>query len=289
MDNPALSLSSLTRLQALASALEGEGWLNNAKLLRAAVESTLTRLAYAHPLPTDRESLLAETDRALRDLAPFDLPPALLDALAAARTALAAGSLPLYTAAPDPLICRTCGFLSFAPAADCPVCGAHPETFHRLRPTYWLNAFDPFTCLEHLRTTPQIVAALLPVDEGSAAAPSGGWSLREAITHLKDAQGVLEYRVGLILDQENPVLEAQAVFAWATAQNAVSTAEIFAAYRLSRQRTLARLENLPLRDWWRTGYHTEFGELKLFQQASYFACHELAHMAQIKRLAGIPA
>ncbi|NTV75556.1 MAG: hypothetical protein HGA66_15305, partial [Holophaga sp.] len=39
------------------------------------------------------------------------------------------------------------------------------------------------------------------------------------------------------------------------------------------------------RDWWRTGQHTEFGELKLFQQASYFACHELAHMAQIKRLA----
>lgn len=289
MENPALSLAGLTHLQALAAALEAEGWLNNAKLLRAAIESHLTRLAYAHPLPSDRESLLAETDRALRDLPPLDLPPALLDALAAARTALAAGSLPLYAAAPDPLICRTCGFLSFSPAA-CPVCGAHPATFHRLRPTYWINAFDPFTCLEHLRTTPQIVAALLPADEAAAAAPGdGGWSLREAVTHLKDSQGVLDYRIGLILDRENPVLESQAVFEWAGIQQAASTAEIFAAYRLSRQRTLARLENLPLPAWWRTGQHTEFGELKLFQQASYFTCHELAHIAQIKRLAETPA
>jgi hypothetical protein len=44
------------------------------------------------------------------------------------------------------------------------------------------------------------------------------------------------------------------------------------------------LEDIPLEDWWRRGWHEEFGELRLFQQVSYFACHELTHLPQLERL-----
>lgn len=86
------------------------------------------------------------------------------------------------------------------------------------------------------------------------------------------------------------MLEAKAVFAWAADETGrpASTREIFEGYRSSRLQTLARLESIPLADWWRTGRHEEFGELRLYQQVSYFAAHELTHFAQMERLAAEP-
>lgn len=106
------------------------------------------------------------------------------------------------------------------------------------------------------------------------------------MAHLRDAQGVLEDRVNLILDHNNPVLESKAVFEWARheGERPPTVREIFETYRASRARTLARVEGLPLAAWWRRGRHEEFGELRLYQQASYFACHELVHFPQFERL-----
>lgn len=283
---------TLTHLLALASSLEREGQYNNAKLLRAAVDSYLARLAHQLNLPTDRATLLAESDQARAVLENLGADPDLLAALDHTRATLRAGRLPAYQAVPDPYLCRTCGRLTFAASAACPECGAHPGTFKRFRPIYWIERFDAFEGLAFLSATPSKVAALVEASDGESAGSSGeGWSLHEAITHLKDAQEVLEFRVDLILNEENPILEAKAVFEWATADaiQAATTRDIFDAYVASRQRTLARLENLPVKDWWRTGRHEEFGELKLYQQVSYFACHELSHLAQIYRLAGVPA
>ncbi len=83
-------------------------------------------------------------------------------------------------------------------------------------------------------------------------------------------------------------MESKAVFEWASqaGQAAASPAEIFESYRASRAQVLERLESLPLQDWWRRGRHEEFGELRLYQQVSYFACHELTHLPQIARLVG---
>jgi hypothetical protein len=60
--------------------------------------------------------------------------------------------------------------------------------------------------------------------------------------------------------------------------------EILETYRASRARTLARLEGLSLADWWRRGRHEAFGVLRLYQQVSYFACHELIHIPQLESL-----
>jgi len=51
-----------------------------------------------------------------------------------------------------------------------------------------------------------------------------------------------------------------------------------------RKETIARLENIPLGDWWCTGQHEEFGVVTLKQQASYFASHEIAHFPQLETL-----
>jgi hypothetical protein len=283
-------LETITRTLALAGKLEGEGQINNAKLLRAAVDSFLTRSAYRLDLPHDRETLVAETGRAIAALSGLDFSPELLRALESSKAALAGGRLPHYEEAPDPFVCRTCGHLALGESGNCPVCSAHPDTLERFRAVFWLEAFDPYSALEHLRSTPEIVAGLIAgaSDEQTGFHPrEGGWSLGEAVTHLRDAQGVLDYRVDLILDQENPLLESKAIFEWATAAagQPATAAEIFETYRASREKTLARLETIPLQEWWRPGRHEEFGGLRLFHQASYFACHELTHLPQITSLA----
>ena len=142
----------------------------------------------------------------------------------------------------------------------------------------------------YLRSTPEKAAELFDgIRDSQAHQPpeEGGWSLRQAISHLRDAQGVLAFRVNLILDHENPVLESKAVFEWATieSEHPPVVREIFETYRASRAQTVARLESLPLTDWWRRGRHEEFGELRLYQQVSYFACHELTHLPQLESLA----
>ena len=114
---------------------------------------------------------------------------------------------------------------------------------------------------------------------------SGEWSAVEVITHVKDADGVLNQRVKLLLDQDNPSLEFQAVFEWAESRReASSISDILEAYMKSREETLQRLTDLPFANWWRHGPHQEFGEVTLLQQASYFAAHELTHVRQLNAM-----
>jgi DinB superfamily len=84
-------------------------------------------------------------------------------------------------------------------------------------------------------------------------------------------------------EQDNPSLSFQPVFAWAEKEGdkPATTRDIFATYRASRNESLALLENLPLKDWWRTGLHEEFGRVTLKDQVNYFAAHELTHLRQI--------
>jgi hypothetical protein len=284
-----MNLENHTHLLALAARMEGEGQYNIAKLLRAASASELTRSAYRLDLPARKDALLDETARAIETLKEQNADPGLVQALERGRSAMAGGRLPGYDETPDPFACRTCGHLSLGEAPTCPECGAQPATFQRYRSVYWLEAFDPITALEHLRATPQKVAAILEASGNSHtghAPEAGSWSLPQALSHLRDAQGVLAARIDLVLEQENPLLEAKAVFEWAASEgDQASARQLFETYRASRQQTVARLESLPLSDWWRPGRHEEFGQLRLYHQASYFACHELTHLPQIERLA----
>ncbi len=96
----------------------------------------------------------------------------------------------------------------------------------------------------------------------------------------------MSVRLSLLLEQANPSLESKAVFQWATREKErpPTTQEIFDTYRASRLETIARLESIPLADWWRTGQHEEFGTVTVRQQVSYFAAHEITHLPQIEVL-----
>ena len=83
-----------------------------------------------------------------------------------------------------------------------------------------------------------------------------------------------------------PASNSQSAVEWRNAwqERPPTTEEIFKTYYDSRQKVLTKLESLPLRNWWRTGEHEEFGPLTIKQQASYFASHEVTHFPQIESL-----
>lgn len=282
---------TLAQLLALANRLEREGQYNVAKLARAAADALGRRSAYRIDLPADLAVLAAETDRLAAAVAEFGAGGDLAAALRIGAAGMRDGRFTLYSETPDVFVCRACGAASLSePAGPCAVCGAWAETFQRFLPVYWLNDLEPPAALTRLRQTPQILAALLAAASPAALAREpapGAWSLRQAVGHLRDAQGVLAQRLELMLAQDSPRLTALAVFAWAQqeAENPPSTQAIFADYRAEREQLLARLEALPLADWWRTGQHEEFGTVTIRQQVSYFAAHESTHLHQIAVLA----
>jgi len=281
---------TLIHLFALALKLEGEGQYNLAKLCRATADSLSRCAAYQIEIPTDRDKLAADIQQTIKSLYGLDVNVDLLTSLQRGAEILAQGQLPLIDVTPHPYVCRTCGHLTLnQPAEKCPTCGAWAETFQKFMPIYWFDALEPPAALERLRQTPiQVEKLLNGLSESvlNQQPQDGGWTIRNIVSHLRDAQGVLDFRVGLFIKQEHPVLESKAVFAWATneAERPPSARDIFETYRASRAETLRQLESLPLSDWWRTGRHQEFGTLTLRQQVSYFASHEITHFPQIELL-----
>lgn len=273
----------------LASQLEDQGQYNLAKLARATADSLARRAAY-RARPAGDVDLRAALDRTIEDLSGWDIGEETLHAFRRGAAALAEGRLSLISETPNPYVCRTCGGIVLGePVESCPTCGAWPTTFQWFPPVYWLEALDPPAALDQLRRTPLEVAVLL---EGLSEVdmtrqpPTGGWAIRNAIAHLRDAQDVLDFRLDLFQTHENPMLESKAVFEWATdeGQRPPATREILASYEATRHRIVARLESLPLADWWRTGQHEEFGVVSLRQQVSYFTAHEITHLPQIAAL-----
>lgn len=284
--------ATLIQLFALASRLEGEGQYNLAKLMRAAADSLCRRKTYPLAIPGDVDALTAEVHKAIAGLSRQDMNADLLAAMERGAMFMARKELSPITATPNPWVCRGCGAVTLSPpVTPCPVCGAWAETFQQFMPNYWFDALEPAAALERLRQTPLVVEALIAglTDEALNQAPAdGGWAIRSTLSHLRDAQGVLDFRVDLFLKEAHPVLESQAVFAWATNESEQPPAarDIFETYRASRARTVRKLESFAPPDWERVGEHEEFGTLTLRQQVSYFAAHESTHLGQIRALIG---
>lgn len=280
----------IPRLFALASKLEGEGQYNNAKLLRATADSLARQAAVKVVLPSDNKLLASEMGSIIEALRGTGLKGVLENVLKRGASKLSEGVLPMFRETPNPFVCRYCGFVTFEkPSMPCPECSAQEGTFKEFLPVFWLNNFDSSQSLDSLRRTPEKLTSIisgLTEEELNRVPPDGGWNIHNAVTHVRDAQGLLEFRLGLMLNENNPLLESRAVFEWAADEDIhpPDTQEIFDNFLNSRHQTLTKLERLSQEDWRRTGRHEEFGTVTIVQQASYFATHELSHFPQIQAL-----
>lgn len=281
------------RLHALARKLEEEGQYNVAKVTRAIADSLVRSKAYKLQLSSRRDELSREGLSIYEVLASSDLDEGLLNALKVGASALSEGRLTMFDETPHPYICRFCGHAELEyPKNNCPRCNRQPRTFQRFLPVFWLEAMDPLEAIQWLERTPKTVQELitgLSEDDLSREVIEGEWSIREILTHLRDAQGVLDFRVNLLIKEDAPIIESKAVFEWAKggSESPDTSIDIFETYNASRQKTLSALHGIALKDWWREGRHEEFGEVSIKHQASYFATHELTHLPQLESLVSL--
>jgi uncharacterized damage-inducible protein DinB len=170
----------------------------------------------------------------------------------------------------------------------CPQCGAGMLVFQFFPAAFYLEPEPVAVIMAQLARTPDWLEATLRdlTEEHTTRrvdGAEGAWSLHEAAGHLLDTQHLIAQRVELFMTQAAPNLNAQAM--WQAVESArLSTNEIAAEFRLSREAMLTQLRSALADRWTNVGRHNEFGPVTLQQQCTYFAKHEQWHMAQITRI-----
>ena len=284
---PAPTFDLMVRLERLAMGLEAEGFLGQAKLYRGLSRSLLISAAYNGELPRVGGALLDEMRQARTELEALGVGGPALAALAVAEAAATENRATMWDELGALHVCRLCGemFLGETPAY-CPTCGSEALAFWEVSPIYHLEPMTPKTVLDALATMPDTLRAAtdgLTEAQMTATPAPGEWSIRETVSHLVMAQGVLVARTELLLTQEHPSLASQAVWTF-KADETATTLDVVAQYEDVRHDLLATLRGIPYDAWLRSGWHTEFGEVTLLQQASYFAKHERYHLPQFAQI-----
>jgi predicted Zn-ribbon and HTH transcriptional regulator len=277
------------RLANLAIRIEGKGQYNIAKYVRATLDSLLRHNAFNQSYPTDTKSILADLDALIQDLGELGYDQGIVDRLRNGYQVMAKNAISKIPEFPTPVVCRRCGYIREQAQPEnqeyCPTCAADPASFSIHRPIYWMREFDPIESLERLNQTPLTYRhrlARIPLSNHDTRLSPGEWSPLEVIKHIRDAENVLHSRIKRILAENNPYLDFQMVWDWAD-KPAVSESigSIFESYSGSRAKTIDILQTTPLKDWWRTAIHEEFGPVTLIEQVSYFAAHEISHLRQL--------
>ena len=282
-----LEQDRILRFVRLARALEFGGIYNGAKLLRALAFSAETRLSRLPEGVVDTAWIHRELELIIQEMQQSGNDRELLLALDHARQGALENRTISIQDAPPVFVCRFCGEITLKqPPNCCPGCGARKLTFREILPTYYLEPLTPAQALEGLEFAVQeVIQQTTDLSEQQMiwSPEPGEWAVRDLILHLLTAQQLLAGRVEKMLTEENPSLKSLA--AWAEMDETKSTGkEALDRYVRSRLITLSRLKEISQSDWQRTGFHDEFGQVTILQQAGYFARHDQFHLPQLEDL-----
>ncbi|MGB3717307.1 MAG: DinB family protein [Candidatus Promineifilaceae bacterium] len=289
------TLYELGQLTALAERLADEGQMNLNKLVEAAVYSITRRAGRTHRPQISTDMMQDELVTAVRTLRKRDVSPDLIAAMEVGLHALQTdrGGDMMADEAPDVFVCRNCGHATLGlPPDHCPVCGSWPGRFRKFVAFFNrdnIEPLNPTVVLDLLAENGDGLARLvagLSEEKMNRQLAGDAWSIRDHIAHFYDTQEMLDTRVDLMLNHDNPDLAAMAVYEFATeADRHPTTAQgILETFRRKREACVARLREQPLSNLYRTGYHPEFGELTILRQAAYMAFHEQVHLPEIEAL-----
>lgn len=273
----------LIRLIRAARGAEAGGFYGLSKLLwalayRAEIQAAGTDIPRG-------DALEAALDTIQADLVDAGTPPAVLEALAKGRAALRANQPIAHTDIPDVYVSRSTGDIYLGDPPPLTPIGEHRLGLRTFNPIWYFDLLTPAEAIAALEAGAEAVQAAL--DSLSAyqleiSPAAGEWSMRELLNHWLFAQELLAARVDKLLTEDNPTLKGLAV--WALPPESASVGDILERYRDSREAILARLRALPPADWWRSGWHSEFGQQTVLAQVTYFARHEFSHLPQAQTI-----
>lgn len=289
------TLEGLGQLTSLAERLADEGQMNLNKLVEAAVYSITRRAGWKHRPEISTDLMQDELANAVRNLRQSDISSDLIDAMEIGLRALEMdrGGDMRCDEAPDVFVCRKCGLANLGePPSRCPVCGAWPGRFRKFVAFFNrdnIEPLNPTAVLDLLAENGDELARLvagISEETMSLQLADDAWSIRDHISHFYDTQEILDTRVDLMLNYDDPDLAAMAVYEFATDvdRHPAAAQVILETFRRKREACVARLREQPLSNLYRTGRHPEFGELTILRQAAYMAFHEQVHLPEIEAL-----
>lgn len=283
----------MARMTALAERFASEGQMSLNKLTEAAVYAQIRRAAWRYRPLVSKERMQDELASTIGALEQSELSPDLVDVMAAGFEHLKSGRDMTIEEAPDVFVCRTCGYASLGQAPDrCPDCASWPGRFRKFVAIFNGDNQEPINPIFVLDLLEESVTAVKQLtrdlsEEVMNRKPSPTeWSIRDHMAHFYDTQEILDERVNLMLEQNDPYLTAYAVYEWATEteRHPQSAHGIVEAFAQRRSAFVKRLRGRSLDDLYRTGRHPDFGQITILRQAAYMANHEQDHLPEIEAL-----
>ena len=287
----------IPRMAALAERFAAEGQMNLNKLLEAAVYAQTLRAAWRYRPEITIETVQTELHTSIQVLKRVQAAPELIAILGRGYLSLSEEQQAdlLFSEAPDVFVCRTCGHLSMSNPPDrCPDCGAWPGRFRKFVGFFNGDNAEPINPIEVIRLLGsnakdlELLVNGLSEEQLTRIPGKNEWSIRDHVAHFFDAQEMLDARLELMLEQDDPEIAALAIYDYATEgeRHPSPTSVMLDKFLDDRASTVARLEALPLKDLWRTGRHSEFGQMTILRQVAYLAYHEQTHLPEIEALRG---
>lgn len=288
-------LNDIGRIIALAERFASEGQMNLNKILEAIAYSQIRRASWNYHPEITPQTMLIELAQCLDDIRKAGVSPDLVAALETGQRALEEkrGADLLIEEAQDVFVCRKCGYTNLESApAHCPDCSAWSSSFRKFVAFFNRDNTEPDNPLDALsllqKNADDLKRLTQPLSEEQLTQRpnENDWSIREHTAHFYDTQVMLDTRVKLMLEHDNPDLVALAVYEFATddGRHPTTTHEILSAFVDKRTKCVNKLLNIPFEDLWRPGHHPEFGQLSILRQAAYLAYHEVSHLSEIEAL-----
>jgi rubrerythrin len=286
---------NIPRMLALAERFSAEGKMNLNKILETAVYAKTRRAAWEYRPEITIDTMQAELKTCIEALAGEQISPQLINLLDRGYQAISEDqhAVLFYSNAPDVFVCRTCGYQTIDKPPDrCPDCGSWPGRFRKFVAFFNgdnkepINPFEVIHLLgQNAKDLEQLVAGL--TEKQLTRVPGENeWSIHDHVAHFFDAQEMLDARLDLMLAHDDPEIAALAIYDYATEgdRHPSPTPVMLSRFLEARFSTIDRLQALPLKDLWRTGRHSEFGQITILRQMAYLAYHEVTHLPEIEEL-----
>ncbi len=155
------------------------------------------------------------------------------------------------------------------------------------------NPYDSFLdgrpLEEIVAATPREIAECLKAigaDEQKRPAP-GKWSAAEIVCHLADCEIVFAFRLRQTLAEDNPTIQPFDQDHWARIYSGVPAALALESFSALRKWNLQVIRDALPANAARKMTHPERGAMTFQTIVETMAGHDLNHLAQLRRLAGV--
>jgi hypothetical protein len=151
----------------------------------------------------------------------------------------------------------------------------------------YLDGRKPETILSATAAELASLLAAMGAEKAATAPAPGKWSPAEIVCHLADCEIVFAFRLRQTLAEDGPTIQPFDQDRWAAIYGKVPSQLALAVFRALREWNLQLITTAPPEAAKRTMTHPERGTMTFLAVVETMAGHDLNHLEQLRRIAGV--